>query len=513
MNPYGVFRDIAILNITIIYKGRYHIRQALDLEILSSVLQNRGHTVRFVYVPDLFGVTDNVLQIKYLNALVTSLGKSITNIVETTPSVVIFSVLPGTYRWMRELAEETKKVVNAPIVFTGLHPTLVPDRVMKDRFVDYVIEGECEEAIPALINALKNSGDMEKVGNLRYRMDGEVKKTTQMNPVDLDSLPIPDKALFTPHVQHSYSYVAMVSRGCPFHCSYCEETSMKKVYGSRYFRRRKVDNIIEELSSAKQKYGFKEVIFKDSYLTGDMKWLVSLMKRYKEEIDLPFKCFCTINGFNEKTASLLKEAGCYCIEFGLQTWNERLRREVLKRYETNKEALEAFEICDKAGLSYDIDHMFDLPGEMEEDHIKGAKRYKTLRCLNRIKVHRLVYLPGAGIIEEGIKCASLPGNFDVISAEGVESDFYEQHKDISKDGASVRDFSVLYKILPLLPERMLTILLRRRLYKVLHLIPSAVTIIAQGIIAFKNRDLRFSIYLRYYPYKIVKAVFERGFRS
>ena len=72
----------------------------------------------------------------------------------------------------------------------------------------------------------------------------------------------PRQELFAPYVSHGYSYCAMVSRGCPYQCTFCEETCAKKLYGGRYFRRKSVDTVMRELLAAKRRYRFREVIFK-----------------------------------------------------------------------------------------------------------------------------------------------------------------------------------------------------------------------------------------------------------
>ena len=52
------------MNVVLAYRGRYQVREALDLETLAAVLRNGGHDVSLVYDADVFGVTDNVLQVR-----------------------------------------------------------------------------------------------------------------------------------------------------------------------------------------------------------------------------------------------------------------------------------------------------------------------------------------------------------------------------------------------------------------------------------------------------------------
>ena len=490
------------MKVVLVYRGRYHVREALDLETLAAVLRRGGHCVELVYDPDTFGVTDNVFQFPALARLLGSDKRTIARIVGSRPDAVIFSVLSSTYAWCRSVAEEVKRRTPVSVIFTGLHPSLVPERVMRDACVDYTVVGEAEGVINPLLERIACGGDVSEIGNLWHRNGGRPVHTYRADLVDLDALPLPDKDLFAPYARHGYSYSAMVSRGCPYSCTYCEETCSKKLYGGKYFRRKSVDTVMGELVAGKRRYHYREVIFKDSYLSGNKRWLRELMERYRAEIGVPFKCFCTISSFDDETARLLKQAGCYSVEFGLQTWNDRLRREVLNRGETNQDAFRAFAHCDKYRLRYDVDHMFNLPSETEEDHVLGVECYRRLRYLGRVKVHFLVYYPTADILDHAVAAGDLPPQARQLLAEGHESDFYDQSSGGEGARRLVAGYAALYKILPLVPAWLVRWFLKPGRVRLLGRIPSPLMALLQGLNALRSGDLRFAAYLYIYPVKI-----------
>jgi len=493
------------MNVVLVYRGRYHVREALDLETLAAVLRAGGHCVELVYDPDTFGVTDNVFQFRALAGLLANDKRTLARIVQAQPDAVVFSVLSSTYAWCCEMAAAVKREISAPIVFLGLHPSLAPERVMRDSSVDYTIAGEAEGVILPLLAEIASGGDVSGVGNLWWRKGGEVVFTQQAELVDLDALPLPDKDLFAPLASHRYSYCAMVSRGCPYDCTFCEETCSKKLYRGRYFRRKSVDTVMRELVAGKDRYRYREVIFKDSYLSGSKSWLRELTGRYGDQIGVPFKCFCTISGFDEETARLLKDAGCYSIEFGLQTWNDRIRRDVLNRRETGDDAFRAFEFCDRVKLRYDVDHMFNLPTETREDHVRGAECYGRLPYLGRIKVHFLVYLPTADIVDHAIAAGDLPADARERLADGEESDFYDQASGGDGERKLVAGYAALYKILPILPAWVVKWFSRGDRVRLLRWIPSPGMALLQGVNAVRCGDLRFLAYLRFYPAKVLRT--------
>jgi hypothetical protein len=230
------------------------------------------------------------------------------------------------------------------------------------------------------------------------------------------------------------------------------------------------------------------------------------MRRYRNEIGVPFKCFCTISGFDDEIARLLKEGGCYSIEFGLQTWNDGIRRDILNRRETNGEAFRAFQLCDKHRLPYDVDHMFNLPTETRGDHELGAQYYRRLRRLGRIKVHYLVYLPTADIVDHAVAAGDLPPDARQRLAEGLESDFYDQSGGPEEDRSLVAGYAALYKILPMLPAAVVRWLLKRDRVRALRQIPSPLMALLQGANALRCGDLRFLAYLQLYSAKVMHTV-------
>jgi anaerobic magnesium-protoporphyrin IX monomethyl ester cyclase len=490
--------------VTLVYRGRYWVRQALELETLAAVIRAAGCPLRFVYDSDSFGVSDNVFRAPRLARLLSSPPRMVQRICASRPDVLLFSVLPGSYAWSRSIARQCKALLGVPVVFLGLHPSLAPERVMRDEVVDCVIEGEAENVVVPLVQALAAGRQPHNLGSLWYRDGADVLRTARAPLVDLDALPFPDKDLFAGYVSQSFSYAAVVSRGCPHRCTFCEETCAKQVHGPAYFRRKSVEASLAELAFGKRKYGFREVLFKDSYLSGNKRWLREFTTRYRREIGVPFKCFCTIESFDAETARLLADSGCYSIEFGLQTWNPEIRRRVLGRNETNQQALEAFRRCAELRLWYDVDHMFDLPGETERDHAEGALAYRGLSYLNRVKVHNLVYLPGAEIVETAQAAGAVPSDIRQRLADGSESDFYDQAASRATAG-----FAALYKLLPLLPPRWVRWIVKEERVRHLARLPAPVVALLQGALAVRSRDLRFLAYSKLYPARLARAGWDR----
>ncbi len=473
-------------------------RESLAIEYLSSMLKTAGHQVFLAHDPGVFSAQDNVIQDPFLAQVFSKRKQVLGKIKDVAPDVTCFSVYTNNYRYMVDLARDVKSVIKTTIVFGGPHATAVPEVVMANDFIDMTVVGEGEHAILDIVTSLKEGEGKRDIKNTWIRHNGEVIKNPLRPACDLGQLPFPDKDLFKGVIDHSRSYLLLASRGCPNNCFYCGEQVRNDLYQHQFFRRRSVESVMQELIFMKSKFDFKEVSFWDAIFTTDKKWLGALLPRYRQEINVPFRCFSEVRFFDEDTARILKDGGCYAIEFGLQNINSTLRGAVLGRTETDGQIKKSFDICDQFRIRYDIDHIFGLPGEKEQDFVQASYFYGTLKYLNRIKCHSLAYFPKSGIIDIARKSKIL-NESDVNNINhGFTGSFFDINS--SQKGASRelrRDFWNLYKVLPLLPLPVLRFILRRKLYKAFRYIPGFFIIFLQMLDMLRKNDLRLKVYLRW----------------
>lgn len=491
------------MRITFVHLGK----ENLGIEYLSAVLKEAGHKTSLSFDIGLFGPTDNVFYIPFLERIFDCKRKVIAEIEKSNPDLVAFSVYTNTYPWACDIARIVKEKMGVRTVFGGIHATLVPEVLIENPYVDFVIEGEGEYALLELAESLSSGKSRYSIDNLWYKQDNKIIRNKIRPPVqNLDCLPLPDKELFEKGINYRDDYFTMTVRGCVYNCSYCCESYMNKIY-KNFSRRRGVGSVMKELNIMKHRYQFRRIFFIDPVFFTNKTWLKELMKRYKKEIDVPFRCFGHTNHFDEEVGRLLKYGGCYAIEFGFQTINDSIKKKILNCATTSEQAKKTFDTCDKLKLRYDIDHMFELPQEKEEDHIQATRFYSRLKYLNRIKCHNLTYFPKLKIVEIARQNNLLTKNDIDDIKNGLIGNFLNIGS--LKDKTVLRrnkNFKLLYKILPLLPFSFIRWILGRRLYRKFYLIPSFAVILLQLLIAIKNRDYRYFIYLKYYPIICIKRL-------
>lgn len=487
--------------------GFVHLgRENLGIEYLSAVAKEKGHEVVLYYDPGLFSQNDNVFFIPKLEKKFAKANYLIERICADRPDVVCVSAYTTTFQWTLEVSQKIKERSALPVLFGGLHVTLAPGEVMKHPQVDMALMGEGEAVFCDALDAVTGRADPKDIPGLLWRQGEKAIKNPLGDPIEnLDSIPLPDKALFENDVNFVDDYMVMTNRGCPFSCAYCCESVVNQMYGNRYFRRRSVDSVMEELEVMFDRYRFREVMFNDSIFFTHKEWLFKLLERYRQTIGRPFRCFGQVAYLTDDIAVELVRSGCYAIEFGVQTTSETVRKNILDRKETNEENLHTFLLCDAHKIHYDIDHMFGLPGETDKDYFHAARFYAQLKYLNRIKVHYLNYFPGTKIVETALEMG-LIGKEDITQImEGKVGDFF--HDPAVKDRTQSRfgsAFHKFFKVLPLLPASWIEKVLQKGWYRHFARMPSPITILLQVIAAIKGRDYRFFLYLKYYLFRLKK---------
>ncbi len=468
------------MKIAFFYKGRYFLQDALVTETLSAIARGYGHETALIYDQDSFGLSDNIISSPRLHKIFSRPQKSIKKIITLNPDLVVFyDAIHLNKPGIEGFAEGIKtSLPGVKTVYLSVIDLPAPCGV------DFTLIGEPELAFDVFLRERYDTG-----APVVFRIPGVV---------DVNKLPLPDKSLFERYVNFRDSYMVFTSKGCPAHCSYCLETVLKDTLGAHYCRRRLPEHVIAELQEAQKRYRMREVIFKDPIFALNKDWLRQFLAQYRKQIGLPYKCFAKAGSFDEEMAGMLKESRCYCVEFGVQTLNESLKRRVLSREEHNAVVAKAFALCDRHHLAYDADHLFGIPGESLDDHITAAGIYANLRGLNRIKCHNLVFYRQAKIFEWA------PA--DIKNDDRYQSDFFSAVAGSPDMKIPNACFQKYFKILPLFSPAVNSFLRHKNRWKFFRFVPNVLIMAGMLVLAMKNQDKRFYFYLKYYPKTILKTV-------
>ena len=145
-----------------------------------------------------------------------------------------------------------------PIVWGGVHPTLLPEQTAASDLVDVVVRGESELVVGPLADALASGEPLDAVKGLTYRTDGTVRSTPDADLIDLDAIPVelPYDLLELdryPTLQAGRVHM-QTSRGCPHRCGFCYNTTFNK----RRWRGKSPDRVVDEMQHVVERFPQRE---------------------------------------------------------------------------------------------------------------------------------------------------------------------------------------------------------------------------------------------------------------
>ena len=150
------------------------------------------------------------------------------NIIEAKPDILGFSVYIWNVEIIKSLLFRLKSEASEiKIVLGGPEVSYDSDEMFNDYSIDYIIANEGEIAFNQLLHALNDHTNLDHIANLRYVKDGAVIKNLSKEITDLNRLNNP-YAIDMQDYKNKISYLEL-SRGCPYHCSYCLASLEKNV--------------------------------------------------------------------------------------------------------------------------------------------------------------------------------------------------------------------------------------------------------------------------------------------
>ncbi len=353
------------------------------LASLSAVLKQRRHEVRLCHLVEKISVETfmETFRDRYQDSDL--IGFSATS--NVFPYVEVFS------KAIKETFPDKLTICGGP------HPTLSPEDSLKTQGLDVVCRGEGEYALAELCDQLEAHGDITQIEGLWVKQNGMIFRNS-MRPFiqNLDELPMPDRDLFVFEASMDEQIGRMPfmgSRGCPYNCSHCCNHAFKDLCstGCSYVRFKSSDRLIEEIRTTLARHpNVKAISFLDDILLLKKSWYTEFLDKYKDQIRMPFNCNVRFEQINPDMLQKAKEAGCFRIQVGLESGNESIRNDVLKRKQSNELILSAGKMIREAGIPLYLFNMVGIPFETLSAALDTVKMNARL---NAASVQVSIYYP------------------------------------------------------------------------------------------------------------------------
>jgi anaerobic magnesium-protoporphyrin IX monomethyl ester cyclase len=271
-----------------------------------------------------------------------------------------------------EVSRVAKAVSNAPVVWGGVHPSILPEQTLQEAEIDIAVEGEGEQTFLELVQALENQGPLSAVKGIWYKQQGRIVHTGIRPFIDLNDLPALPFHLVNP-LRYRMKVFGVerlsfsTSRGCPRNCAFC----VNSVFNRRKWRAMKPDLVVDRMKEFVKAYGVKGLVITDSNFFVDLERSREILRRMiEEDLNLSLTrihiCFDALSKLGKDDFLLLEKAGCKCLSIGVESGSERIRTLLRKPIDTVK-LLEINRNIRQYPIVPLYFFMMGFPGETEEE--------------------------------------------------------------------------------------------------------------------------------------------------
>ncbi|MCG2712463.1 MAG: B12-binding domain-containing radical SAM protein [Candidatus Omnitrophica bacterium] len=252
------------------------------------------------------------------------------------------------YRQVKIIVDAVRKRdKNTGIILGGGVISSEPELIFNELKPDYVVIGEGEKTILALLDCLENKADISNIAGIGYRSKDNrfVCNKAQTPIMDLDNIPLPDLEGFEfekyldhlrPTDQYFYDlydyprvYPIICSRSCPFLCTFCFHP-----LGNKY-RQRSVESVIQELTLAVKRYKINTIAIYDELFSNNQQWVNEFCKRFKElasnlSWECKWSCQMRVDKVSDEMLRAMKDSGCYLVSYGFESYSPVILKSMKK---------------------------------------------------------------------------------------------------------------------------------------------------------------------------------------
>ena len=119
------------------------------------------------------------------------------------------------------------------------------------------------------------------------------------------------------------------SRGCPYDCYFCPQ-------GREPYRQRSSASVVDEIVDCMQQ-GFTDFFFaEDTFNINKTKVIDFCNELITRNLNISWCCKCRVNGMDYETLQAMARAGCYLINFGIETGSDAGLKSIRKGTTTKR---------------------------------------------------------------------------------------------------------------------------------------------------------------------------------
>jgi radical SAM superfamily enzyme YgiQ (UPF0313 family) len=282
-----------------------------------------------------------------------------------------------------------------PVVWGGVHPSLLPEKTIKDDMVDIVVKGDGEKTFQELVHALQAGEDKRGVKGIIYKDGKSIIKTPMREQFPLRDLGTLAYDLVEVERYKSTmlwtkrrSLPIITSRGCPHKCGYCYNTE----FGHKKWTSLSPERTVTNIRYLVNTYDLSGVFLLDDNFFVDLKRAKRICETIiKSNLNIHiYNANCradTIVRMDRELLTLIKRAGFNQLYIGVESGSDEVLDSIGKGITVGQVLLANKRLKD-FGIRPFYSFMAGFPYETIED---VKKTLSLMRCLLRENPEAIVY--------------------------------------------------------------------------------------------------------------------------
>lgn len=287
---------------------------------------------------------------------------------------------------------------SCPLVWGGVHPTLLPEQTVNNEFVDVVVRGEGELIVKHLANCISNNRPIDNVAGITYKSNHIVRSNPDGEVIDLDAIPVnlPYELLQAdkyPSIKSGRIHI-QTSRGCPHKCGFCYNT----VFNRRKWRGKSAQRVLNEIQYILHKFPNVKIIdpIDDNFFVDQQRVKDICQGLVLQNVKIKWRANCRLDYFStydQDFVSLLAKSGCVELDFGGESGSERLQEFICKDV-TAKQMIQSVKNLRNWAPSIEpyISWLSGLPNETYQDMVKTFDLMDKLKEANPLTQHYGIFM-------------------------------------------------------------------------------------------------------------------------
>jgi len=280
--------------------------------------------------------------------------------------------------------------------------------------LDYVVEGEAELALAALLSALEYGDPVSEIPRVCHRVHGQPKANPPGPLIALAELPPTWTALdgcidlhryartIPEHAARRVAYVE-AGRGCPFSCTFCATSP----FWQRKYRVKPAHRLVDEIRFLHESFGYDSFVIVHDLLTANAGFVSEFCDAMIES-RLPVEWMANsrtdlrMHGLLPK----MKAAGCWKLFLGVESASARVQATIDKHLKPDDVLSHIVDLRDH-GISATCSFVIGFPNESTAELSSTLAMGARLKVLGveTVQFHRLRLFPPAPLSRSGLHVA------------------------------------------------------------------------------------------------------------